>query len=169
MLRGAKPKPQTLKNLHGTARADRAKREPVAPDGAMVAPDIVAACPIASRNFADIIANAPRGILAPIDMPIVARLAIELSIGEIAIAALRSEGFMIKSGTGTMLPSPWLGAFHRSTEVARKLAAELGLVVTARARLDMRAPPPASADDDPDDPGMTFEEYLAMRPDRSLQ
>jgi phage terminase small subunit len=96
---------------------------------------------------------------------LIARLAIELSIGSLAIAVLRSDGFMIKSSTGTMLPSPWLGCFHRSTEVARKLAAELGLVVTARARLDAPAPPPlAKFDDDPDGPGMTLDEFLASGP-----
>src|SRR5580704_3904596 len=104
MIRGQKPLPTSLKRARGNPGKRKLNaNEPVAPAGPMAMPEIVGACPIAAKYFREILANAPKNMLAPLDIGMIGRLAIIMAEGDAAITAIRAEGFTTKSSTGTML------------------------------------------------------------------
>jgi P27 family predicted phage terminase small subunit len=164
MRPGRKPQPAALKMLHGNPGRRRLNREPAPQCGRMKAPRELAAVPGALRYWDHHLATAPQGILKPIDAPLLVKLCVELAIGDRALRELRRHGYVITTSTGTIIQSPWVGILHRSTEIARKLSSELGLVVTARARLDAPDDLDVATAGDPNE----LEAYLAQHPDRAL-
>jgi P27 family predicted phage terminase small subunit len=176
--RGRKPKPEALTALHGRPgkQPKRSAAEPQAPAGDMSCPASVKAVKGAAAYWRHFIEYAPLGILRPVDIPDLSKLCIEHAMGDEASRQIKSNGYVITTSTGTLIQSPWVGIFHRSTEIARKLASELGLTVTARARLDAPVPlPPAGTGKDDDDQtpaarggGDELDRYLDQDPERTI-
>lgn len=176
-MRGRKPKPAALAKVHGNPGKRKAKAaEPEAPAGDLVCPAEVKAVAGAERYWKHFVKFAPLGILKPVDAPTLATLCIEHSMADLAQRKLKRGGHVITTSTGTLIQSPWVGIFHRSTEIARKLAAELGLTVTARARLEAPTPgvPNPRGDDDDEQPqdagqgGDGLDKFLNLHPDRTV-
>jgi P27 family predicted phage terminase small subunit len=177
-VRGRKPKPEKLLALHGRPgkQPKRSTPEPQAPAGEMACPASVKAVNGAAAYWLHFIDNAPLGILRPVDIPDLAKLCIEHAMGDEASRQIQSNGYVITTSTGTLIQSPWVGIFHRSTEIARKLASELGLTVTARARLvaPVAAVPVHNGNDDDEQApaarggGDELDQYLDQDPDRTI-
>lgn len=186
MQRGRKPKTADQHALHGTKRPDRQPRSNPRPRaGAMQPTPQVDRIPEARRYWDHYVATAPLGMLAPVDAPLLERLCVALAIAEVAMDQILRRGLaeMIvikvgadKDGAGDMPQiNPYLSAVNRQTEIARKLAAELGLPVAARARLEASdVPPPNPGDEDDDTPRARrsrendLDSYLDQHPDRTL-
>jgi P27 family predicted phage terminase small subunit len=174
-MRGRKPKPAALAKVHGNPGKRKPKKaEPAAPVGDLICPPQVRAVAGAKRYWDHFTKWAPLGILKPVDAPTLATLSMEHALVDKAQRELRKNGHVITTSTGTLIQSPWVGIFHRSTEIARKLAAELGLTVTARARLEAPTPgvPSPRGDEDDDQPqsagqgGDGLDKFLNLHPDR---
>ena len=169
---GHNAKPAVTKRLRGTARPDRAKREPVVPGGVLMPSDQIDAQVFARDYWDHFLQTAPRGVLAPLDAPILERLCMALSLARQAMADVIANGMCYTlEKTGFVMQNPHLAIVNRQTEIARKLAGELGLPVTARARLDMPdqpalrdGPPGDPADDRRDD----LERFLDLHPGRPI-
>jgi len=142
----------------------------------MACPASVKAVKGAADYWRHYLEYAPLGILRPVDIPDLAKLCIEHAAGDEAMRQIQANGYVITTSTGTLIQSPWVGIFHRSTEIARKLASELGLTVTARARLDapVAAVPVHTGKDDDEQPaaarggGDELDQYLDQDPDRTI-
>lgn len=154
MLRGRKPKPASLKALHGTERKDRKRREPVPKPGALVPSSQIDETPHAREFWDHYLRSAPLAMLKPVDVPLLERLCIALAIARTAQEQVNKGGLVVRVGQvldkktgaekspGSFQQNPFLPIVNRQAEIARKIAAELGLPVTARARIDMNDPPP---------------------------
>lgn len=140
---GRKPTPESLHDLHGHPSKGRDKNaaEPKPPAGEFEWPPTLPKITGAERYWDHLLNYAPMRLLRPVDVPLLAKLCIELAIGDRAATELEANGFVITTSNGTLIPSPWVGILHRSIEIARKLSSELALPVTARARIDMNEVP----------------------------
>ena len=177
MIRGAKPKASALKRLHGTERPDRAKHEPVPPAGDLIASEQLDRVTHARGIWEHYLATSPLGLLKPVDAPLLERLCIALAIAKQAMDEVIALGLVVKSpDKGVPIHNPFLPIVNRQTEIARKLASELGLPVTARARIDLpEAPLGLRGDDDNDDEPRRASRYtddldrfLDQHPDRTV-
>jgi len=171
MIRGAKPKASALKRLHGTERTDRAKNEPVPPAGDLVPSEQLNRVKHAQGLWDHYLATAPYGLLKPVDAPLLERLCIALAMARQAMDEVIALGLVVKSpNKGVPIHNPFLPIVNRQTEIARKLASELGLPVTARARLAVPEPPPPDPNDDGESAsrprGDELDRFLDQHPDR---
>jgi phage terminase small subunit len=130
MFRGRKPQTIATRRLLGnpgkrslTASIPEPKR------GVLICPKAVADNPRALAYWDHALANVHEAHLAPIDGPLLARYAIALAIADEATERL--NGKLLRRA----MPSPYLSILNRQVDLARKLAAELGLPPTARARV----------------------------------
>ena len=155
MIRGRKPKPMLLKKLQGTAQPCRAVNEPKAPDGELKPSPTIDTTPYAREFFEHYIAFAPLGMIKPVDVPLLERLCIHLSYARVASEKIEQTGLVVMVGqrrdkkgnvidSGAPQPNPFLLIASRQTEIARKLAAELALPITGRARIDVPDAPLAT-------------------------
>jgi len=177
MIRGAKPKPSAMKRLHGTERTDRAKNEPVPPAGDLVPSEQLNRVKHARGLWDHYLASSPLGLLKPVDAPLLERLCIALAMARQAMDEVIALGLVVKSpDKGVPIHNPFLPIVNRQTEIARKLASELGLPVTARARIDLPERAFGSHDTDIDEDGSRrarrysddLDRFLDQHPDREL-
>ncbi len=177
MIRGAKPKSSASKRLHGTERADRAKNEPVPPAGDLVPSEQLDRVRHARGLWDHYLATSPLGLLKPVDAPLLERLCVALALARQAMDEVIHLGLVVKSpDKGVPIHNPFLPIVNRQTEIARKLASELGLPVTARARIDLPEGAFGSRDidTDEDDPRRArrysddLDRFLDQHPDREL-
>jgi P27 family predicted phage terminase small subunit len=164
MVRGRKPKAEALARLHGIPGKRKLRREPVPRAGALVPSEQIDHVQYARGIWDHFLATAPLGMLKPIDVELLEALCVALALRRQAVAQVIALGLMVKSPEkGVPMQNPYLPVVNRQTEIARKLASELGLPVTARSRID--APDaPLHADDDEEGPRDDLERYLAQRP-----
>jgi P27 family predicted phage terminase small subunit len=174
MQRGKKPKPASVKALHGTQRPDRQKAEPQPPAGDLVPSPQIGSIQYARGFWDHYVATAPLGMLKPVDVPLLERLCVALALAHQAMDDVAKRGLIVKAGKAKVqMQNPYLPVVNRQTEIARKLASELGLPVTARARLDAPdVPTPPGNSDEPNQPaarrGDALDQFLDQRPGRTL-
>lgn len=148
MRRGGKPVPRVLKKLHGTLQPCRRRNEPEAPAGELIPPEQLGRLRFGMDYWQHLTTTAPFGVLKPVDVPLLFRLCCALALAHAAMDHVIAEGQIIvigqeKDADGNILKpgfrtqNPYLPVVNRQTEIARKLAAELGLPVAARSRLDL--------------------------------
>lgn len=176
MIGGQRPKPRALKVLHNTDRPSRRRNEPEAAPGAMIPSPAMLQDPLALEFWNEAITGAHPGLLCPIDRPLLEEYAFSLAIAARARAHLRETGEVIFVGeerdeagkvtkAGAPKQNPWLAIRTRQVELARKLAGELGLPVSSRARLDLpEILPPPQAHHGGGRPRLTFRQHIANNP-----
>ena len=126
-----------------------------------------------------LLANAPLGLLAPIDLQIFRRCVIALARAKEADEQVLRHGLVVQIGlrkdengqitdAGSPQQNPYLSIVNRQTDLARKLASELGLPISARARVGLQDAPLPSASDagrSEDEPRrQTLDEFLESKP-----
>ena len=129
----------------------------------MPPPPQVVADPVALAYWEHFLRSAPLNLLKPVDSAMLSRLCLELALGDLAADTLREHGHTQITSTKLMIVSPWVSIFHRSTEVARKIASELCLTVSERARMGTRMDVPMPAPDE-DDLREDFSAFLESNP-----
>ena len=171
MIRGNKPKAAALKRLHGNPGKRKPNCEPMPRTGILLPSEQIDRVEHARRIWENYLATAPFGMLKPVDVELLERLCISLAMARQAMDQVIALGLVVKSPEkGVPMQNPFLPIVNRQTEIARKLAAELGLPVTARARIDApEAWPPREGDHqhEPQTRGDELDDFLDRHPDRA--
>ena len=140
-MRGRKPIPTALKKTRGTLRKSRANtREPIPPGGDLRPPASFDVARLALWNC--FIENAPEGLLRPLDGPMLAVLVDAVIEHRIAAAELKTEGAVLATANGHMIPNPRMAVLNRMALLSIKVAAELGFTPASRGRLGLPPPEP---------------------------
>ena len=173
MVRGNKPKASALHQLHGNPGKRKPKSEPAPRRGILIPSEQVDRVEHARAIWNHYLATAPLGMLKPVDAPLLERLCVSLAMARQAMDQVIELGLVVKSpDKGVPIQNPFLPIVNRQTEIARKLAAELGLPVTARARIDApEAPFPREGEDEHEPQhtrGDELDSFLDQHPDRAL-
>jgi P27 family predicted phage terminase small subunit len=170
-MRGRKPKPTALKDLHGSEEP-RNPLEPI-PEGALTevpassCPDHFNADQRDAWEFA--VRHSPPGMLKRIDAPALEAWVTALCLHRRALAQVNRTGMLVRNGT-QMIPNPYIGIVNKQALVMLKAAAELGFTPVSRPRILAGGVIPASARDDNlahhgrDSPKQSIEAYLARDP-----
>ena len=134
--RGRKPKPIGAKRVAGNpGKRSLTPTLPDAPDGPIPMPDSVGKLARAKGYWDLFLRTAGRGHLRPMDGPLLGRLCMALALADEATDELLKVGSVIRApNTGLPIQNPFMPVVNRQTEIARKLAAELGLTVAQRNR-----------------------------------
>lgn len=134
--RGRKPKPVADKRMRGNPGGrSLAPQLPPAPLGRIDCPMTVEENPRARAFWDHYLQTTAPGTLAPQDAPLLGRLCLALAFADEATRKMEQAGLVIRApNTGLPIQSPYLPIVNRQTEIARKLAAELGLTVAQRNR-----------------------------------
>ena len=173
MFRGNKPKASALNRLHGTPGKRKPGREPVPRSGILLPSEQIDRVEHARPIWDHYLATAPLGMLKPVDVELLERLCIALAMARQAMDQVIELGLVVKSPEkGVPMQNPFLPIVNRQTEIARKLASELGLPVTARARLDAPEAPLRREGENEHEPRQTrgddLDSFLDQHPDRAL-
>jgi P27 family predicted phage terminase small subunit len=148
-VRGRKPLSAVLHQLHGDpGRRPRQMAVRLAverahghngPDELPVAPAHLSA--EQSSIFDYLVANAPRGILQPIDASLICCLSIALWLHTKAVARLNQEGLMVRAGprSSRLVPNPYEKLATQQSKIILRLASALGFSPSDRARMGIRA------------------------------
>jgi len=188
MLSGRKPKPSALKKLHGQNRPSRRKEEPKPRKGRLRPSPGIDAIKYAREYWDHYLRYAPLDMLKPVDGPLLERMCVALGRAREGDEHIARMGLIVRaptkvltdrSGNKTEIPGGWmqnpfLPIVNRATDIARKLAAELGLPVTARARINAPdAPVPTTNEDDDEisqdqEAGDDLDRFLNQHPQRRL-
>lgn len=167
MRRGRKPKTAALDRLHGSPGKRKSRSELMPPAGNLVPSEQLDRVKHARGIWDHYLATAPLDMLKPVDAELLERLCVALALARQAMDDVITTGLMITSDRGRPMQNPSMGVVNRQTEIARKLASELGLPVTARVRLNAPEPPqPLGSDGDPR--GDELDVFLDQHPDRKL-
>lgn len=179
-MRGRKPKPAAIKDLHGNpGKRRRVRGEPKPSAGALRPPVVLIAIAGARRHWDEIVGSAPL-VLARCDAAQLASLCIALATRDKAVRMLRgrgkNRGHVIETAGGTLIQSPWVGILNRSIELALRIASALCLPPAERARLGALSGDPPLPDPGDEDgaaargaqAGDDLDTFLALHPDRVL-
>jgi len=131
MHRGRKPQTIATRRLLGNpGRRSLSSMIPEPKRGELLCPKSVTDNERALAYWDHALANVHEEHLAPIDGPLLARYCVALAIADEATEQLQKGKLLVRA-----MPSPYLSILNRQVDLARKLAAELGLPPTARARV----------------------------------
>jgi phage terminase small subunit len=179
-MRGRKPTPTVLFELHGKPNKARAqkpnKAEPKPVTGNLFeAPDWMSATQKIGWDYA--IAHAPPGLLSHIDAGVLAVWVVAEDLHRRAtVAQNNANSLMVKAPlTGTPLQSPYLAVINKQGLMMIKAAGELGFSPVSRPRIGAGAPLPMVPEGRMTDAGEarpsrpSFEDFLASHPDRQTQ
>ena len=142
-MRGRKPKPTQLKNLHTPEKAHLRK-----PDEEAQAPgDLVAAAEVAApehfteaerKVWFEALRNAPPGMLKLIDAAALEVWVVAHVLHRRAVTEQRKYSLVIPAPkTAFPIQSPWLPIINRQAQILLKACAELGFSPTARPRVGL--------------------------------
>ena len=136
MYRGRKPQTIATRRLLGNpGKRSLTAAIPEPKQGTLICPKAVTDNERAFAYWTHALANVHEAHLAPIDGPLLARYCIALALADEATEKLGSSLLVLAPNTKVPMQSPYLSIVNRQVELARKLAAELGLPPTARARV----------------------------------
>jgi phage terminase small subunit len=141
MRRGPKRRPSVILDLHGTRR-QRHKEQP--PDAVATGtldepPDDLTDAEKACWRHA--IANAPAGILSTIDTSLLRLWAVAearflaAKEAQAKLDAASQLPLLIKTRSGDLVPSPYIGIMSKSTTLMLRMVEQLGFSPTARVGL----------------------------------
>ena len=178
-MRGRKPVPSMLRELHGNPRKmPLPKHEPKPAGDLSEPPDWLTTDQKAGWAYA--IANAPIGLLKRIDRSVLVVWAVAEDLHRQVVIAQSKVGLLIKVKTkatvkdDTALPmaSPYLNVINQQAKTMLRAASELGFSPVSRPRIDVSPSAFAPAIDIPTDGARrrqkgrtpTLEEFLASAP-----
>jgi P27 family predicted phage terminase small subunit len=137
-VRGNKPKPTVLKDLHGSKKP----RNPLEPKpagdlAALAPPDFFTDDQVSAWNFA--LDHSPPGMLKQIDRSALTVWVIASDLHRKACIAQSRTGLVVRSPqAGVPVQSPYLPVINRQAVVILRAAAELGFTPAARPRLSLQ-------------------------------
>jgi P27 family predicted phage terminase small subunit len=157
MRRGAKPKPTVLHHLHGSLNATRHRDrafEPVAPGALedMEPPADLNDEELATWRYA--LQHAPKGVLKHIDRTVLilwVKTAERYRRAEVAQAQINAQAPMpdvIRSPSGMLVQSPYIGMMNRAALLMLRIAEQLGFTPVSRPRLAERPSRGGGLEDD---------------------
>jgi P27 family predicted phage terminase small subunit len=134
-MRGRKPKPSALKDLHGSKEPRNAlEPKPVGDLEGTTAPDHFSPDQVETWNFA--LEHAPPGMLKQIDRSALEAWVVARSLHRRAVIAQSKTGLIIKSPEkGIPIQSPYLPIINRQALIMLKAASELGFTPVSRPRV----------------------------------
>ena len=162
-MRGRKPKPTLLKDLHGSNKP-RNGSEPQIPEELGAAPSYF---DNEQRDVWEyVVRHAPPGMLRALDAKMIEAWCVASVIHSRAVQVLTEQKRLIAlcpRNPAYSVPSPLLGIINRRTATLARLASELGFRPVARPsiRSDRPAQLPTGREDRPI---MSLEEYLERAP-----
>ena len=95
---------------------------------------------------------APRGVLLPVDAPLIELLARTVVAMRQADATIATHGPTFSTATGYQAPRPEVGIAHKSKILLKQLLAECGATPASRSNVDVQPSP---------DVGAKFREFAA--------
>lgn len=160
-MRGRKPTPTVLAQLHGNPSHGRRKNpgepRPAGALGDVNAPEWLT--PEQRTRWERLVADAPRGLLTSIDAPLVTCLVVAIDLHRQACQALAAQGRLTEeTPDGMAVVSPLIAIMNRQAALIVRLCGELGFSPTSRVRI---AIPAREAEGSAATP---LEEFLARRP-----
>ena len=160
-MRGRKPKPTALKRIEGNpGRRPINGREPVAPPDLPSCPQHLAPSAKAEwKRLARVLYDI--GLLSRLDRAALAAYCAAYGRWVEAEKKLQETPALLKTPSGYVQPSPWIGIANRQMEIMAKFMAEMGLTPSSRSRVTVPSrvrPKPweYGACLDPDDPASEF-------------
>jgi P27 family predicted phage terminase small subunit len=151
-MRGRKPVPARLRELHGSPSHGGAKpkvsvridtsHQPAAEEAGLPAPDFFT--PSQQEIWSYAVAHAPRGVLTKIDTGVLAVFVIAADLHRQAVMAQNRRQLLIRAPSGMPMVSPYVHIANRQAILMLRAAEQLGFTPTSRARLT------TASDDGPD-------------------
>lgn len=158
-MRGRKPTPTALRELHGNPRDHAIPKEPKTPTGTLNAPDWLT--DQQKEAWAYAVANAPRGVLRLIDRGV---LAVWIIAEDFHRRASKAMGHRAPVSRKTGQQDANMAVINRQAMIMIRAASELGFSPTSRPRLAVRdwlpAPGPTTADGET----QPLDDFLASYP-----
>ena len=136
-MRGRKPTPTHLKELHGNpSKLPLNKREP-RPEGELyAAPEWMS--PSQREGWAYAITCSPHGLLKCLDRSVLAIWVVAEDLHREAAEKIAQFGLLTKSpNAGLPLQSPYLAILNKQAQIMLKAAAELGFSPSSRSRVQV--------------------------------
>ncbi len=170
-MRGRKPKPTALKNLHGHPGKRRPNPNEPKPEGDLREPPSWLT-ESQRQGWAYALAHAPRGVLRRIDRGVLAVWVVAEDLHRQASERLAKTRSLLVKPPSSELPiqSPYLPILNRQAQVMMKAAEQLGFSPAARPRLAVYEPPRSDDDTTETKPetgdGEDLDAYLARNPSR---
>ena len=162
-MRGRKPKPTLLKDLHGSNKP-RNHSEPQIQQELGPAPAYFDSEQRGVWEYA--LRHAPPGMLRALDAKMLEAWCVASVVHRRAVQELAEQNRLIAPcprNPAYSVPSPLIGIINRQTAILARLASELGFSPAARPRI--RTDGPAQKATDPEDrPSMSLEEFLESAP-----
>jgi P27 family predicted phage terminase small subunit len=162
-MRGRKPKPTLLKDLHGSKKP-RNQSEPRIEQALGSAPSYFDGEQCAAWDHA--VRHAPPGMLRALDAKMLESWCVASVIHSRAVQELTEQRRLVAPcprNPAYSVPSPLLGIINRQTAILARLASELGFSPAARPRIRTDSPTQTATELE-DRPRMSLEEYLASAP-----
>lgn len=168
-MRGRKPVPSTLVELHGNPRGRKPKATEPKPAGDLFdAPDWLSEAQKAGWTYA--LRHAPPGLLKRLDRGALVVWAVAEDLHRQAVIAQSKIGGLISKlkGTQTFIQSPYLPIINRQALIMLKAASELGFTPVSRPRISAGLTPGEGLNgDQTTPPAGTLDDFLASDPDAS--
>jgi phage terminase small subunit len=175
-MRGRKPKPTALHELHGNPR--HLARETVAKRRAVEPPDDPLAPPVdltaeQEKIWVHAVRNAPPGVLRGIDTAALMTWVVAFELHARARRAMAGNPLLVSQSTdphnrSIPIPSPYLSVLNRQAAILLRACEQLGFSPTSRPRLaggaTAPAPLPSSPAQQPINDTMSLDDYIASAP-----
>lgn len=135
-MKGRKPKPTSLKALHGTLRPDRAPRSEPKPAGELINPPEG----LSDRQRAiwrEAIASAPVGLLRKLDTELLRTWVAATDAVQAAAEIIGRDGPVQVDDDGVAKVHPATNVIAKMGALQSRLAAEMGFSPSSRARVEL--------------------------------
>jgi phage terminase small subunit len=167
-MRGRKPVPSVLANLHGNPRDRKPKATEPKPAGALIdAPDWLSETQKAGWAYA--LRHAPPGLLKRLDRGALVVWAVAEDLHRQAVIGQAKIGGLVSKlkGTTVFIQSPYLPIINRQALIMLKAASELGFTPVSRPRIAAAglAPGEGLNGHQTVPPAATLDDFLATDPD----
>jgi len=180
-MRGRKPVPTTLRELHGNPRKVALRKFEPRPDGDLSEPpDWLSEGQRASWTYA--LTNSPAGLLKRIDRGALLAWVVAEDLHQQAATAQSKVGLLVRIKTeatagkddpGVPVASPYINVINQQAKIKLKAASELGFTPVSRPGIQAGAVPPGRPEWTPDDRGRkprpSLEEFLDSHPDSQMK
>jgi P27 family predicted phage terminase small subunit len=137
IMRGRKPTPTHLKELHGNPGKRRLNKNEPRPDGELyAAPEWMSASQ--REGWAYAITCSPHGLLKCLDRSVLAIWVVAEDLHREAAEKIAQYGLLTRSpNAGLPLQSPYLAILNKQAQIMLKAGAELGFSPSSRTRVQV--------------------------------
>ncbi|MEO5331328.1 MAG: P27 family phage terminase small subunit [Magnetococcus sp. YQC-5] len=137
-MAGRPPVPTAVKELRGTVRPSRKKREEPVPERPLdVIPTAVTSNPRALAWWEQLRDDSPPGMLTSVDAPIFEGLCLSIAFAEEAAIGVQKHGVMVKGKNDLPVENPYLHTFKKMMDTVIRAASATGLTPVSRARISI--------------------------------